>query len=256
MLPFYYNKQLKKYIIQFMHLFTEMQVRVGATSTREEALIPVPVHYSSMDKVSASIMANGTSNKPLRLPVMSVDMAGLRQNTAYNAGLNTTHSHTYLPEGGFFATDTRTLTRLKPAAYTMDIDLAIWTSNDDQHFQLLEQILSVFNPSVQIQTSDSEHDWTKITNVLLTGIRFNSNYPVGTANRIIMTNLTFEVPIYLSAPADSRNEFVKDIKLRLATLDTNASFDDLLNTLDDGEVGYESIASVDEVLARVKPPEQ
>lgn len=255
MLPFYYNKQLKKYIIQFMNLFTGMQVHVGATSNREAGLIPVPVHYSSMDKVSASIAANGTSNKPLRLPVMSADMVGLRQNTAYNAGLNTTHSQTYLPEGGFFATDVKTLTRLKPAAYIMDIDLAIWTSNDDQHFQLIEQILSVFNPSVQIQTSDSQFDWTKIANVHLTGIRFNSNYPVGTANRIIMTNLTFEVPIYLSAPADARNEFVKDVLIRLAVLDQGENLDEMLNILDERGEEYESVASVDDVLAKIVPTE-
>lgn len=254
MLPFYYNKQLKKYIVQFMHLFTGMQVHVGATSSREAALIPIPVHYSSMDKVSASIIVGGTSNKPLKLPVMSVDMVGLRQNPQYNAGLNQTHSQTYLPEGGMWASDVKTLTRLKPAAYLLDIDLAIWTSNDDQHFQVLEQILSIFNPSIQLQTSDSQFDWTKIATALLTGIRFNSNYPVVTANRFVMTNLTFEIPIYLSAPANIRDDFVKDVRIRLATMDTNDNFDDMLAEFDGQGIDYESVASVDDVIRKTMEP--
>lgn len=255
MLPYYYNKQLKKYLIQFMHLFSGMQVSVGATSERPAGLIPAPIHYSSMDKVAASIVAGGTSNKPVRLPALSVDMVGLRQNPSYNAGLNTTLAQTYLPEGGFFASDVKTLTRLKPAAYVVDLDLAIWASNDDQHFQLIEQILSIFNPSIQIQTSDSRFDWTKITNVTLTGVRFNTNYPIGTANKIIMSNLSFEMPIYLSAPVDIRDQFVKDVLIRLSTMEADQSFDDMLSDFDGAGLQYESFASVSDVVDNIKPQE-
>lgn len=253
MLPFYYNKQLKRYIVQFMEIFSGMSVSVGATSLREAGLMPVPVHYSSMDKVSASISAGGTANKPVRLPVMSVDMVGIRQDTQRVAGLNQTHAQTYLPEGGFFATDTKTLRRLKPAAYILDLDLAIWTSNDDQHFQLLEQILSVFNPSVQLQTSDSQFDWTKISLCHLTGVRFNSNYPIGTANRIIMTNMTFELPIYLSAPVESRDEFVRDVMVRIGMLNED-EMGDILAAFDEQGLQYENVASVNDILDKLENP--
>lgn len=255
MLPYYYNKQLKRYIIQFMHLFSGLQVHVGATNTREGGLIPVPVHYSSMDKVSANLISGGTSNKPLRLPVMSADIVGIRQNPTYNAGLNMEFAETYLPDGGYFATDIKTLKRVRPAAYVMDMDLAIWASNDDQHFQILEQILSVFNPSVQIQTSDARFDWTKIAMVHLTGMGLKSNYPVGTANRIVMTNLTFEIPIYLSAPADIKDQFVKDVLIRLSTLETYDNMDDILGDFDGAGIGYESFASVQDVVDHIQPEE-
>lgn len=249
-MDFHYNKQIKRYLVQFMHLFTGMEVEVGATSSRPAGRISVPVHYSSMDKVAASVKAGGTSNMPLRLPVMSVDLVGIRQNTQYVAGLNQVHSQTYLPQDGFYASDTKTLSRLRPAAYILDLDLAIWTSNDDQHFQVLEQILCVFNPSVQLQVSDSRFDWTKISLATLTNMRFNSNYPIGTANRTVVTNLAFELPIYLSAPADVKEEFVKKVQIRLAALGADESFDDILGLFDEKGMGYENLASVDEIVEK------
>lgn len=255
MLPYFYNNQLKRYIVQFMYLFSGMQVRVGKTGTKDEHLIPVPVHFSKMDKVAAAIVAGGTSNKPIQVPVMSVDMISLRQDPNMSAGLNQIHSQTFLPEGGYFAEDVKTLTRLRPAGYVLDLDLAIWTSNTDQHFQILEQILPVFNPSVQIQTSDKQFDWTKITEVSLVGMNFNGNYPLGTANRIEVTNLQFSIPIYLSAPANIKDEFVRDVMLRIQTINDGNLADQLAELLDDDTVPYENVASADDIIANTPPEE-
>lgn len=244
MLPYFYDNQFKKYIVQFMTLFSGLQVSVG---TGEDArLITVPVHFSQMDRVAASIIAGGTSNKPLRLPVMSVDIVGIRQDPLSHVGLNQTFSQTYLPAGGYFADDVKTITRLRPAVYHLDLDLAIWTSNTDQHFQIMEQLLSVFNPSVQLQTSDDRFDWTKITNVELNGISLNSNYPIGTAHRVVMANLGFTMPVYMSAPADLKNQFVRDVLLRMAVVND----DDLvaaLAELDLDDVPSVNIASADDI---------
>lgn len=245
MLPYFYDNQFKKYIVQFMTLFSGMQVSVGAGENAR--LITVPIHFSQMDRVAASILAGGTANKPLRLPVMSVDIVGLRQDTLSHVGLNQTYSHTYLPEGGFFANDVKTITRLRPAVYHMDLDLAIWTSNTDQHFQMMEQILAVFNPSVQLQTSDGRFDWTKITNVELTGINLNSNYPIGTAQRVVMANLSFTMPVYMSAPADLKDQFVRDVFLRLSVVDDNTNLVEALAELELDDAPAENIASADNI---------
>lgn len=249
MLPYFYDNQIKKYIVQFMTLFSGLQVSVG---TGDKArLIAVPVHFSQMDKVAASIVAGGTSNMPVRLPVMSVDIIGLRQDPLTHVGLNQIFNQTYLPEGGFFADDVKTISRLRPAVYRMDMDLAIWTSNTDQHFQIMEQILSIFNPSLQIQTTDGRFDWTKITEVELAGIAINSNYPIGTAHRTVLANLTFTMPIFMSAPANIKDEYVRDVFMRMAVVDSN----DLvaaLAELDINDVPSTNIASADDIIPR--PP--
>jgi hypothetical protein len=251
MIPYYYNNQLKKYLVQFMYVFSGLQVQVGKSSTKSERLIQVPIHFSQMDKVAANIVSGGTTNMPIRVPVMSCDVTAIRQDPLTFVGLNQTHSQTYLPENGFFASDVKTLTRLRPAVYNMEIDLAIWTSNTDQQFQILEQILPVFNPSVQIQTNDAQFDWTKISTITLANITINNNYPVATSNRLIVTNLAFTMPVYLSAPVDVKNEFVQSIKLRMAAVE--GSLDDVINTLDDIDAEYETIASTQDIVDNINP---
>jgi hypothetical protein len=243
-IPYFYDNQIKKYLVQFMTIFSGLQVSVGAGEAAR--LISVPIHFSQMDKVSASIMAGGTSNQPLRLPVMSVDIMGIRQDQLTHVGLNQSFSQTYLPDGAYFADDVKTVTRLRPAVYRLDLDLAIWTSNTDQHFQIMEQILSVFNPSLQIQTSDGRFDWTKITEVELNGVSVNSNFPIGTAQRAVVANLTFTMPIFMSAPANIKDEFVRDILVRFAVVD-DTDLTAALAELDANEVPYQSLASADDI---------
>lgn len=243
MIPYFYDNQLKRYIVQFMTLFSGMQVQIGKGD--KETLITVPIQFSRMDRVAASIAAGGTANKPLRLPVMSVDIIGLRRDELNNVGLNQTYAHTYLPKGGYFADDVKTLMRLRPAVYQLDLDLAIWTSSTDQLFQVLEQILPVFNPSVQIQTSDAQFDWCKITEVNLSGMALDASYPIGTNQRIVMSNLQFTMPIFISAPADVKDQFVRDVLLRLAVVDDN--IEAALADLENEDAETISLASADDI---------
>ena len=64
---FYYNGQLVRYINQFMAVFTGLQVQIGKRNDQEERLIPVDIHYAHMDRVVASILADNTQNKPLKI---------------------------------------------------------------------------------------------------------------------------------------------------------------------------------------------
>lgn len=247
---FYYNQQIKRYLVQFMYLFGGMQVEVGANSTREAGLIDVPVFYSSMDKVAASIAAGNTSNKPIRIPAMSASLSGLRREQII-PGLNQEYAETYLPAGAFFANETKTLKRIRPMIYRATMSLNIWTSNLDQHFQILEQILTVFTPSIQIQTSDANMDWSKITTVELVDVRYSETYPINTQVRVPMTELTFEMPIYLSVPAERRDDFVRDILIRIAAVDGDLP-SDLVSQFDEEGIDYVNIASADDILAKAQ----
>jgi hypothetical protein len=78
----------------------------------------------------------------------------------------------------------------------------IWTSNTDQKLQLLEQILVLFNPSLEIQTTDNYVDWTSISVVDLSSINFSSRtIPQGTESDIDVCTLDFQTPIWISPPA-------------------------------------------------------
>ena len=52
----------------------------------------------------------------------------------------------------------------------MNID--IWSGNTDQKLQLLEQVLILFNPSIQLQQNQNPLDWTSLYEVELTDIQW------------------------------------------------------------------------------------
>jgi hypothetical protein len=65
----------------------------------------------------------------------------------------------------------------------------------------LEQILVLFNPSLEIQTTDNFIDWTSLSTVELVQMTFsNRSIPIGTNTNIDIATLTLDAPIYLSPP--------------------------------------------------------
>ena len=247
-LPYYYNSQIKKYLMQFQNIFTGLQVSVGATEERGPALIPVPVQYGSRDRVTAALLASNTQNKPLRLPLISTYLTGIQMAPELRKGVGGQRSETYVPRGGVVPDDIKVVKQYMPIPYRLTAEVSIYTSNIEQHFQIIEQLLMLFDPILQIQTDDNVHNWAKITTVELLGIRFEENYPIGTDRRMIVTGLDFDFPVYISAPIDLRSSYVHDIFLRLSTLDYS---DPMPQTFEDfEELGgiIENIASVDDIV--------
>jgi hypothetical protein len=92
--------------------------------------------------------------------------------------------------------------RYMPAPYKLSINLDIWTSNTNQKMQLLEQILPLFNPSLEIQSSDSFMDWTSLSIVELVSTGWSSRtIPMGTEDPIDIATIKFALPVWLSLPA-------------------------------------------------------
>ena len=95
-----------------------------------------------------------------------------------------------------------TIERLMPVPYKLTLKLDIWTSNTNQKMQLLEQILVLFNPALEIQATDNFIDWTSLSVVELQSVQWSSrNIPVGTDDPIDIATLTFVLPIWISSPA-------------------------------------------------------
>jgi hypothetical protein len=145
----------------------------------------------------------------------------------------------YTPRGGLFPDDTKTINQVMPMPFKLSLDLHIYSSNMEQQLQILEQILLLFNPSIQIQTSNALYDGGRITNVELVGINNDENYPIGTDRRMVMHTLNFDMILYLTAPAKLRDNLIKQINIRISELDvTNADIvstdlDDIILSIND-----------------------
>ena len=60
-----------------------------------------------------------------------------------------------------------TVERMMPTPYTLNVTADIWSTNTEQKLQIMEQILMLFNPSLEIQTTDNYVDWTSLSVVNL-----------------------------------------------------------------------------------------
>lgn len=229
---YYYDAQFKRYITQFMAIFAGMQVMVGASTTLPSRLIKVPIAYGSRDRVVSWIKSSQTQSQPLRIPAFSAFLRNVQLAPELRKGVGQTRRQIVARNNGrAFPENLEVVKQLMPVPYKMTFELCTLTSNDDQHFQIQEQIMMLFDPQLQIQTSDDPLDWTQITTVTLQGINWEENFPAGADKRITMSVLSFEVVAYLSGPAEFKNNYIESIKVRLAIVPTSTDFGDEFATL-------------------------
>lgn len=248
---YHYAAQLRKYIIQFAAIFAGMKVEVGKRDDTEPHLIHVPIKNASMDRVVGHIISENTQNKLIRLPIMSFQLVNIDQAPDLRKGVGVERRTTYMPLGGAFPDDITVVEQRQPVPYRAMFELAIWASNQDQHYQIMEQILTLFDPVLQIQMSDDLFDWTKITSVEMSDIRFDETIPHGSDRRIIQTRLSFFAPIYISVPSKVHNTIVKDIYMRIGAINASAegvqSSYDIISDLNSQGIEYEKVFSLDDV---------
>lgn len=227
-----------------MAIFQGIQVQVGKWNGRDEQLIPVEIRYGHPDRVVASILAENTQNKPIKLPAMSAYLGGLTLDTSRYRGAGQERRNTYVPVGGLVPNDMTVVHQRMPVPYNLTVDLHVYASNTDQYFQIMEQILPLFDPQLTIQTSDGVFDWTRISTVFLKDISVDSNFPIGTDRRMIETKLTFEMPVEIATPAEVRKDFIERIYMRIGTVSDTANTNyEIIAELDAQGIPYELIAS-------------
>jgi hypothetical protein len=216
---YYYNKQINRYIVQFANVFAGLGVHTGKGADGNITELEVPVVYSSKDRVVESIGAGNTQNRLHTLPLMSCYLTGIELAPERRKGVNQTDRRTYMPQGGVFLDDVKVAYRLMPVPFNFTFDLSIYVSNTDQSHQVLEQLLMLFDPTLQLQTSDAPLDWTKISSIELLSINNEENHPAGVDKRMIIWTLTFMVQAWISAPIDVRKNIIEKIILRYGDLD-------------------------------------
>jgi len=209
---FFYDNQIRRFLLQFVRLFSNFQVEVGAkNASGDRDLLTIPVTYGDMSRNVAQVMRDASENKVLSAPRMTTHIQSM------------TYSRERVQEPNFvdklhvrqrkFNDSTKTYSRTQgnavtverhmPVPYDLRLNLDIWTTNTEMKLQVLEQILCLFNPSLEIQSTDNYVDWTSLSLVQLENVNFSSrSIPVGTEDQIDIATLEFSMPIWLSMPAN------------------------------------------------------
>jgi hypothetical protein len=205
-MDFFYDGQIRRYVTQFMRVFIGFKYQAG---DKEERL--VPVMYGDLTRQVASIIKDNSENKMPTVPRISCYITGLELDTSRLADSTfvskvNVRERTYQDVAGQRVYGTEqgagyTVERLMPTPFKLRVKADVWTSNTDQKLQLLEQILILFNPSLEVQTTDNYVDWTSLSVIYLSSTNFSSrSIPQGTDTDIDIASLEFEMPIYISPP--------------------------------------------------------
>ena len=208
---FFYDEQIRRFLLQFARIFSNFQVEYGRNEEgTQHTLIRVPVRYGDSSRQVSTVMQNNSPNFLPSTPIMtfyitSLDYDRPRMQEPYFVGKMNVRQRTYDDATDTYETtqgNAFTIERLMPVPYSLTINLDIWTSNTNQKFQLLEQIIPLFNPALEIQSTDNFIDWTSLTVVELDSSRWSSRtIPNGTEDPIDVATLTFKLPIWISSPA-------------------------------------------------------
>ena len=241
---FYFNNQLRSYLLQFLAIFAEMQVLVNNKDQDVRKMITVPIKNGSSDRIVAMIKAGYTQNKPVRLPLLAGTMTNIVLAPQLRKAIGQIRTETYMPTGGLFPDDIKVVEIRQPVPYIAKFDLSIWTSNQQHHYQIMEHILMLFDPILPIQTSDDVIDCSRLTTVELVGINFEEVIPQ-TERRVIKTILNFEVPIFISTPTKVHNHFIRKILMRVGAVN-NASItsEDIVADLDAQGITYDEVYDI------------
>jgi hypothetical protein len=208
---FFYDEQIRRFLLQFARIFSNFQVEYGRNEEgTNHTLVRVPVKYGDWSRQAQTVVNNNSASTMPSTPMMTFYITELKYDRPriqepYFVSQIAVRQRTYDENTDSYETtqgNAFTIDRLMPVPFELTLNLDIWTSNTNQKMQLLEQILVLFNPSLEIQGTDNYIDWTSLTVLNLENVKWTSRViPVGTENPIDVATLTFKLPIWISSPA-------------------------------------------------------
>jgi len=204
---FFYDNQIRRFLLQFAKIFSNWYVTKGKDPNGNDILVRVPIMYGDQSRQVSTVIANNSPSNLPSAPLITyyitaleydqrrtqvptfVDKINVRQR-AYNTE---TQSYEQV-QGQAFSID-----RLMPVPYTLRVQVDFWTTNYNQKLELIEQLGTLFNPSLEIQSTDNFVDWTSLSVVYQDGLTFSSRtIPQGTGNPIDVMTWKFYMPIWIS----------------------------------------------------------
>lgn len=236
MSQFFYDNQIRRFLIQFGKIFSNWYVTKGKDPNGNDILIRVPVMYGDQSRQAATVIANNSASTLPSAPIITYYITGLEydqrrtqdptfidkmqvRQRAYNQD-----SHTYeTTQGQAF-----TVERLMPVPYTLRITVDFWTTNYNQKLELIEQLGTLFNPALEIQSTDNFIDWTSLSVVYQDGLTFSSRtIPIGTTNPIDIMTWKFYMPIWISTASKLKKMGV--IQKIIASIYRGSALEDIQN---------------------------
>ena len=210
MAKFFYDNQIRRFLIQFAKIFSNWDVTKGKDPAGHDILVRVPVMYGDSSRQASTIIANNSASNLPSAPLITYYISGLEydqrrtQDPTYVDNISV-RQRAYNPDTQQYEPvqgQAFTIERQMPVPYTLRITVDFWTTNYNQKLELIEQLGTLFNPALEIQSTDNFIDWTSLSVVYQDGLTFSSrSIPQGTGNPIDVMSWKFYMPIWISTAA-------------------------------------------------------
>lgn len=213
---YFYDNQVQRFLMQMVRAFSGFQYATGSRDGTPR-LRTVPCTTAKRNRQVAAIQRNMSENTLLTVPQITIDIQSLEpdreslQNPYHIDSIHATEraqdpvTGDYIDGAGIRVT----VDRMMPRPFMITFQVDIWTSNMDQKFQLLEQILPLVYPSFDIQNSDNALDWSAMETATFESLAYSSiSVPVGTESEIDVATIVIKVPVKINPPAFIRNQYL------------------------------------------------
>jgi hypothetical protein len=217
-----------------MKIFSNVYVTRGKDPNGNDILVRVPIMYGDSSRQASTIIANNSASNLPSAPLITAYISGLEYNQKW------TQEPTFVDKVNVrqraYNQDTQsyettqgqafTVERLMPVPYTLKITVDFWTTNYNQKLEIIEQLGTLFNPALELQSTDNFVDWTSLSAVFQDGITFTSRQiPQGTGNPIDVMTWKFYMPIWLTTASKLKKMGV--IHKVIASIFKGAALDDI-----------------------------
>lgn len=218
---YYFDNQTRRYLLQFMRIFSDIKIRNGPDANGLYTIQRVPIMYGDPSWMVAQLIKGASENTLLPSPMFSAWIENIkivperRQDTQYVGKISTIErqfnnsTQTYNNQPGI----RYDVERYMPVPYDFFFRLDVWTTNVNVKLQIMEQICTIFNPSLQLQQNDNLLDWTSIFEVWLEDIIWtNRSVPQGSNDERDVMSFKFKIQGWINPPAKvKRSTLVAEI---------------------------------------------
>ena len=209
-LNYWFDSQLRRYAQQFCRVFQNFQYQTGRQIDGDPEFRPIPVKHGMSNRQVASILLKNSENIMQSVPMIACYISDI------NISRNRTQAPLYVErkqvyerawdEGSQMYTTEEgaryQLNRIVPVPLDLTLKADVWVSNQLQKDQIFEQIIILFNPSIDLQHSNNPFDWGGLTILELTDTTWSSRgMPIGNSDDIEVMTFTFKAEVWIQPPS-------------------------------------------------------
>lgn len=209
-MDFFYDGQVRRYLVQFMRIFSDIKIRNGPDANGLYTIQRVPIMYGDPSWMVAQLIKGVSENTMLPSPMFSawienIRMAPKRRQDPQYVGKVSTIEREFNKETQTYGSGPgvrQDVERYMPVPIDITFRLDVWTTNTTTKLQIMEQILTIFNPGVQLQQNSNLLDWTSIFECNLEDIIWtNRSVPQGGEQERDVMSFKFSVGGWINPPA-------------------------------------------------------